>query len=138
MGFLVVASSSSDLNSSQSLASQSTPRFSIESQAGSLSQGSQFGSFTAPPIFELPAPKAPKLILDNERIDNIHHRLSESTSGYSVEQLEQVNAAMMDAIWKSRILWNRNEVADKAMEAFEEVDKDIREFQQVMTASGSF
>jgi hypothetical protein len=45
---------------------------------------------------------------------------------------------MMDAIWKSRILWNRNEVADKAMEAFEEVDKDIREFQQVMTASGSF
>ncbi|RPB10252.1 AAA-domain-containing protein [Morchella conica CCBAS932] len=134
----IVASSSSDLNSSQSLASQSTPRFSIESQAGSLSQGSQFGSFTAPPIFELPAPKAPKLILDNERIDNIHHRLSESTSGYSVEQLEQVNAAMMDAIWKSRILWNRNEVADKAMEAFEEVDKDIREFQQVMTASGSF
>lgn len=135
----IVASSYSEINSSQSLPSQSTPQFSTGSQAISLSQGSQIGgSFPAPPIFELPASKVPELIIDNERIDTIHHRLSDRTSGYSVEQLEQVNAAMMDAIWKSRILWNRNEVAEKAMDAFEEVEKDIRELQQVMATSGSF
>lgn len=133
---LVVPSSSSDAHSSQSvLGSQSTPRYSAGSQANSLSQASH--GYTAP-LFELPAPRPPKLIIDEVHIRSIHHRLCEGTSGYSVEQLEQVNAAMMDAIWKARTLWNRNDVATKALEAFEDVDGDIRELQKMSSASASF
>lgn len=133
----VVPSSGSDIQSSQSiLGSQSTPRFSVGSQ---LSQAHQSGgtAYTAP-LFGLPAPKPPQLIIGEVHISNIHHRLCDGTSGYSVEQLEQVNAAMMDAVWKARTLWNRNEVATKALEAFEDVDENIRELQRMLTASGSF
>lgn len=133
---LVVLSSSSDIQSSQSIpGSQSTPRFSVGSQANSLSQASH--GHTGP-LFEIPALKPPKLIIDQVHINHVHHRLCEGTSGYSVEQLEQVNAAMMDAIWNSRTLWNRNDVASKALEAFEDIDENIREMQKVMDASGSF
>lgn len=138
--FQVVPSSGSDIHSSQSiLGSQSTPRFSLGSQAGSLSQVTQSGGAPhAPPVFELPGPRPPKLTIDEVYISTIHHKLCENTSGYSVEQLEQVNAAMMDAIWRARTLWNRDEVAAKALEAFEYVDENIRELQRMLTASASF
>lgn len=55
-----------------------------------------------------------------------------------MEQLEQVNAAMMDAVWRARTLWNRNEVADKVLEAFEDVHENIRELQRMLTTSVSF
>lgn len=68
-----------------------------------------------------------------------HNKLVKATSGYTVEQLEQVNAALMDHVWKSKTNFNRDEVAKTAWEeVFEDVSKDIEEMQKLLPISGSF
>lgn len=52
-----------------------------------------------------------------------------------MEQLEQVSAALMDAIWKSRGQWNRNIVLHKALDAFNDIIADIEEVQMMMAPS---
>ena len=89
------------------------------------------------PFFQL-LPNVPSKILDEELLGAIQHRLCEETSGYSVEQLEQVNSAMMARVWQMRTNWNRTEVAKAVIEVFEEVESEVREIQGVMDASGSF
>lgn len=89
-------------------------------------------------VFVIPPPAGPKLVCDAARVEEVHELLAKRTTGYSVEQLEQVNAAIMDCVWKSRMNYNRNEVATKVVEAFEEVEKDVKTLQSLMAASGSF
>ncbi|KAL9112001.1 MAG: hypothetical protein Q9227_003621 [Pyrenula ochraceoflavens] len=62
-------------------------------------------------------------------IDRVHAEVTDQTSGCSVEQLEQVNSAMMDCVWKLRGRWNRTEVAAAVKQTFNEVMGDIQEMQ---------
>ncbi|KAF2192744.1 AAA-domain-containing protein [Zopfia rhizophila CBS 207.26] len=77
----------------------------------------------------------PQLILDEIQIRDLHHLLTEKTSGCSLEQLEQVNAALMDAVWKVRGEYNRNVVLHKVREAFNEIIADIQQMQELMKPS---
>jgi SpoVK/Ycf46/Vps4 family AAA+-type ATPase len=70
------------------------------------------------------------LIIDHKFIDHLHDEITDRTSGFSVEQLEQVNSALMDVIWKTRGEWNRKEVAKQVGEAFNDVVADMKEVQQ--------
>ncbi|KAK7526746.1 Bromodomain-containing AAA ATPase protein [Phyllosticta citriasiana] len=77
----------------------------------------------------------PKLILDEDQLITLHDELSRRSSGLSVEQLEQVNSAIMQAIWSLRGEWNRNVVLQSAMVAFNDTIKDIEEMQRVFDPS---
>jgi ATPase family AAA domain-containing protein 2 len=68
-------------------------------------------------------------------IQNLHEALSEESSGFSVEQLEQINTALMDTVWMMRGEWDRNTVAGKVEEVFNENAIDIKEMQAIMPAS---
>jgi ATPase family AAA domain-containing protein 2 len=70
------------------------------------------------------------LIIDHKYIHNLHEQITDRTSGFSVEQLEQVNSALMDVIWKTRGEWNRKEVAEQVGKAFNAVVADMKEVQQ--------
>lgn len=51
---------------------------------------------------------APKdLVLDLVALDKIHDELVRRTSGLSLDQLEQVNATLMNVVWRLRTQWNR-------------------------------
>ncbi|KAK8161614.1 ATPase family AAA domain-containing protein 2 [Phyllosticta citrichinensis] len=78
---------------------------------------------------------SPKLILDEDQLITLHDELSRRSSGLSVEQLEQVNSAIMQAIWNIRGEWNRNIVLQSAMVAFNDTIKDIEEMQRVFDPS---
>lgn len=67
--------------------------------------------------------------------DNLLEYLTEQTSGYSVEQLEQVYSALMDQIWKTRGEWNRVKVIGEVRAAFEEVTEDIKACQDLCDRS---
>jgi len=77
----------------------------------------------------------PQLILDEAEIKNLHQQLVERSSGCSVEQLEQINAALMDAIWKTRGEWNRNTVVHMLSSAFNEIITDIEKMQEMLPPS---
>ncbi|KAF2815096.1 AAA-domain-containing protein [Mytilinidion resinicola] len=77
----------------------------------------------------------PQLILDEEQIKMLHEELVERSSGCSVEQLEQINAVLMDAIWKTRSEWNRNSVVHILTNAFNEVIQDIEHMQKLQAPS---
>ncbi|KAF1938654.1 AAA-domain-containing protein [Clathrospora elynae] len=77
----------------------------------------------------------PQLILDNDLVLQLHQQLVSSTSGCSLEQLEQINAALMDAIWKHRADYNRNVVLQQVKEAFNVIIKDIQEMQEILKSS---
>lgn len=81
-------------------------------------------------------PPQPTLIpVDPTTLDSFHRELVDRSSGLSVEQLEQVSAGMMDAVWKGRGNWNRNAVLKAMMEAFNEVVADIEAVQRVLGPS---
>lgn len=63
--------------------------------------------------------------------DNLLELLAEQTSGYSVEQLEQVYSTLMDYIWKTRGEWNRVKVTREVRAVFDEVADDIKACQDL-------
>ena len=84
-----------------------------------------------PPIIETQPPFA----IDDFLLDSLHRQLATRTSGLSVEQLEQVSAAVMDAIWRNKMNWNRNEVMTAVEKAFNETMADIEYMQEIMGPS---
>ncbi|KAK4637216.1 Tat-binding 7 [Fulvia fulva] len=73
-----------------------------------------------------------KYILDAESLERFHGELVEKSSGLSLEQLEQVNAALMDVIWRQRGEWNRDLVWHEVQQCFNDTIRDIEELQEIM------
>ncbi|KAK4547184.1 hypothetical protein LTR36_001405 [Oleoguttula mirabilis] len=78
-----------------------------------------------------PLPPPSRILLDPSSLDLLRAALLKNSSGMSVEQLEQINARMMDVIWKSRGDWNRNHVIKAVEIAFNEVVEDIEKCQGI-------
>ena len=73
----------------------------------------------------------PNLILPSDSsLNNTLLDLTDKTSGLSVEQLEQVNSVLMDALWKTRGDWDRRVALDHVVEGFNEVLADMRQVGQ--------
>ena len=79
--------------------------------------------------------KQKSLVIDENAFNKFHEELVKRSSGLSVEQLEQVNASMMDVIWKGRGNWNRTHVMYAVLEAFNETVRDIEACQAVLGPS---
>ncbi|CAK4031638.1 related to 26S proteasome subunit YTA7 [Lecanosticta acicola] len=84
---------------------------------------------------EMTKSKEPYLIVDEIKLGELHGELVSRSSGLSLEQLEQVNAALMDVVWRTKDNWNRNQVWAKVQEAFNETVEDIESCQGVMGPS---
>jgi hypothetical protein len=59
----------------------------------------------------------------------------ETTSGCTIEQLEQLNREMMDEIWKSRNEWNRVKVLGHLQVVFNDTIGDIDHMQGFLQQS---
>ncbi|KAI9706153.1 MAG: hypothetical protein M1820_004914 [Bogoriella megaspora] len=81
------------------------------------------------------APPHPKIRLTPEYLAEVHTQLVLRTSGASVEQLEQVNAALMSAIWEHKNDYNRDFVAKRVVEKFNETIQDMGNVQELLDPS---
>jgi len=72
---------------------------------------------------------------DEYFLDQLLKQLTEGSSGCSVEQLEQINRELMETLWEMRGEYNRNRVAAKLGDVFNETITDIEEMQKVLQAS---
>ncbi|KAK5110253.1 hypothetical protein LTR62_006106 [Meristemomyces frigidus] len=88
---------------------------------------------TTPP--SPPPPTTHALITDPQTTAQLHTRLTKSTSGFTVEQLQQISSRLMDIIWKTRGYWNRVVVAVKVTDAFNAAVGDLEECQRIMGPS---
>jgi len=86
---------------------------------------------------EFKTPDAKEIIIDLFAVDQLPGEIAGNTDGFSVEQLEQANAALMEAIWAGRNEWNRNKVLEKVKLTLSEVLKDIRSMQAILPGSFS-
>ncbi|KAK9469325.1 hypothetical protein V1512DRAFT_201734 [Lipomyces arxii] len=68
----------------------------------------------------------PPLELDKAKLSSFHATLAHSTDGFVVEQLEQVNSALMDVAYRCRSSWDRNDVLRQVITRHEQVVHDIR------------
>ena len=82
-----------------------------------------------------PEEPAPTLVIEEKFVERLHNELIKRSSGLSVEQLEQVNASIMEAIYETRGVWNRNVVIKAVSDAFNECVGDIEACQRVLKAS---
>ena len=78
------------------------------------------------------SPLQPRLIADTEQLLDY---IVKQTSGCSVEQLEQVYAALTDKIWKTRGEPNRNRVAIQVRQVLDEVLADMMQCQDFQVGS---
>ena len=83
---------------------------------------------------EPPKPR-PQLIMNEESVKHFLKRMVDSTSGLSLEQMEQCKARVMDKIWRDRGNWNRDEVLESVINVFNEAVKDIEACQEVLDPS---
>ncbi|KAI9882865.1 MAG: hypothetical protein M1823_005384 [Watsoniomyces obsoletus] len=116
------------------------------SQSQSQGQGhghgpsqSQAGQGPAPPSMMMmetgvDQQQQPEFILDPKFIDELLEDLADRTSGCSVEQMEQINTALTDSIWKQRGEWDRNKVGEELQKVFNEVIQDIEDMQRILPA----
>jgi hypothetical protein len=81
---------------------------------------------------EEPAQQPSAYMIDERFAENLHRELVARSSGLTVEQLEQVNASIMDAIYSTRELWNRNLVITAVSDAFNATVSDIEACQKVL------
>ncbi|OLL26793.1 putative AAA domain-containing protein [Neolecta irregularis DAH-3] len=79
-----------------------------------------------------PSPPSPKpdLEIDRNILRQLHRTFADLTIGFSVEQLEQVNAGCMDAVWRYRSDWNRNNVIRKVEKTLVAIAKEIKSLQK--------
>ena len=82
-----------------------------------------------------PSAVHPQPLLDEPLFKRVHSSLIHHSSGLSVEQLEQVNSAIMTTVWKTRMEWNRVVVAKAVEMAFNEVIEDITAMQRILPSS---
>ncbi|KAJ6013996.1 Tat-binding [Penicillium herquei] len=75
-----------------------------------------------PPLFEA---VTPVVTLDLACVGHLHGDLVDKTHGCSVEQLEEINTALMGYVWAKRGEWDRTCVAQGVTETFNEVLEDI-------------
>ena len=75
------------------------------------------------------------LVRDEEKLAELHNELVEKSSGCSLEQLEQINATLMETIWENRREWNRVQVVHHVGEAFNTIITDIQEMQRLQKQS---
>ncbi|CAG8376137.1 unnamed protein product [Penicillium salamii] len=117
-----------------------------DTQDNSGLNGSQSQSKPQPPLFDAPnmsnntstnlqsiveeEPHAP-FVLDLDIVERLHEQLTLSTSGFSVEQLEQVNTNLMDYVWHMRGEWNRTLVADGLGKTYNDVLEDMQAMQEI-------
>jgi SpoVK/Ycf46/Vps4 family AAA+-type ATPase len=78
---------------------------------------------------------APQLIINETHINEFHDLIVSQTGGCSLEQLEQITAALMDAIWKQRAEWNREVVLHEVKDAFNDIIADIVAMQAILRLS---
>ena len=57
--------------------------------------------------------------------------MAKQTSGFSLEQLEQVYSAVMRELWRTRGEWDRTLVLDYVSRVFSDVCTDINSMQEV-------
>ncbi|KAJ4343865.1 TAT-binding protein-like protein 7, AAA ATPase [Didymella glomerata] len=135
-------SANSSFNSEQHFLSQRSG--SPPSQTSQPSQASQMPA-PAPPahksnivdILAEPQPE-PQVILEEASLMQLHSKLVSSSSGCSLEQLEQVNAALMDTIWAHRREYNRNKVISAVADTFNVIIEDIETMQKILQPSQEF
>ena len=76
-----------------------------------------------------------RLIIDTDAVEELPAVIASRTEEFTVEQLEQVNAALMDTIWTHRALSNKQVVLGEVRKTMDEVLNDIREMQEAVAAS---
>jgi ATPase family AAA domain-containing protein 2 len=87
------------------------------------------------PMTSRPPNAAASYIVDEKLLAQFHDELTTRTSGCSVEQLEQLNAALMDSIWNTKHNGDRVYVTHACKEAFNATIKDIEKMQAIMEPS---
>ena len=73
--------------------------------------------------------------MDDQWLDDLLNRLTEGSSGCSVEQLEQINRELMEFLWQKRGEYNRTLVGFELTNVFNTTIRDIEEMQKVLKAS---
>jgi hypothetical protein len=54
----------------------------------------------------------PELSIDEATLQKFWADLVSGTSGFTVEELEQINSVLVDAVWKRRTEWDRNPIIE--------------------------
>jgi hypothetical protein len=62
-------------------------------------------------------------------VEGFLDNMTEKTSGCTIEQLEQINRDIMDAIWRARSEWNRQRVLNDVARVFNTTIDDIEQLQ---------
>lgn len=82
-----------------------------------------------------PPNSRPQLIVNEDSIQHFLTSMVDTTSGLSLEQMEQCKARIMDKIWRERGNWNRDQVLASVAEVFNESVTDIQACQEVLSPS---
>lgn len=70
-----------------------------------------------------PEPEDPnkEITLGFEKLEAFQERLVQSAKSFTIEQLEQLNSALVDTLWSQRHIWDRNQIIDSLEDTLTQV-----------------
>lgn len=90
---------------------------------------------TSPPAAVAPpAPVYPPFVIPVERLAELTRSLRTDTAQFSIEQLEQLRAAIFDRIWKKRATWDRTELVLELQQTLGSFVKNVNRVQAARAA----
>ncbi|KAG5976932.1 hypothetical protein E4U55_007149 [Claviceps digitariae] len=132
-----MAAPAHDLTDSPVSFQSHAPRSSGHSAEGAAVRASQETPSQAPPSGPYQGSSASQPPSVETAILNLLSRLTDGTSGCTIEQMEQINRELMDEIWKSRHEWNRHWVVGSLSNVFNETIQDVEQSQGLWALSQS-
>lgn len=80
---------------------------------------------STPPSQATPLAVHPPFLADQTRLDRLLSHLLQKTSQFNVEQLEQLRAALFDAIWQRRKDWNRDSLIKEMQQILVDISDEV-------------
>jgi ATPase family AAA domain-containing protein 2 len=71
----------------------------------------------------------PDFVCDDALVENLRQRLKQTTAALNVEQLEQLRATCLSAVWRHRKEWDRSKLIDELMDIAAEFVEEVQGYE---------
>lgn len=86
---------------------------------------------SSPPVHApSPPPPVPHPPFHLPSLDSLSQLLTHSTAKWTIEQLEQLRAALLDIVWRARAAWDRTEAVQEMEELVREMSDEVEQEQR--------
>lgn len=101
-----------------------------QQQSGEAAATAEEEASNAMIVERSPSPPLPDFHLDEDLLQELRAKLTEKTSGLTIEQLEQLRATCLGEVWRQRKEWDRDSLVKSLLKSVDEFLEEVKELEE--------